>query len=104
MRIVVDFQDEGLEFELPPERVVASWRGPTGVSPSDPVAVIRAALESPHDFPPLRQMIVPGDKVVLAVDPTIPQPRSVLDALGQVFEEAGVEAGSLTVLSPAKAP
>jgi len=49
-------------------------------------------------------MVVPGDKVVLAVDPTIPQPRSVLDALGQVFEEAGVEPESLTVLSSAKAP
>ena len=28
MRIVVDFQDESLEFELPEEHLVAAWRGP----------------------------------------------------------------------------
>src|SRR5689334_12527296 len=33
MRVVVDFQDEGLEFELPRERCVAWWRGPQGASP-----------------------------------------------------------------------
>jgi hypothetical protein len=49
-------------------------------------------------------MVVPGDRVVLAVDPTIPQPRSVLESLTQVVEEAGVEPGSLTVLSPTNAP
>ena len=101
MRIVVDFQDEGLEFEVPPERVVASWRGPTAVSPSQPAAALREAVENPRDFPPLRQMVVPGDTVVVAVDPTIPQPRSVFSALVDVFEEAGVAPGSLTWLAPA---
>jgi hypothetical protein len=99
MRIVVDFQDEGLEFEVPPERVVASWRGPVGASPSPPAAV-RAALENPRDFPPLRQMVVPGDKVVLAVDPTIPQPPAVFAALLEVLEEVGIEPGSVTWLVP----
>jgi hypothetical protein len=103
MRIVVDFQDEGLEFEVPPERVVASWRGPTGVSPSQPAAALRDALENPRDFPPLRQVVVPGDTVVVAVDPTIPQPRSVFSALGDVLGEGGVEPGSLTWLVPASA-
>jgi nickel-dependent lactate racemase len=100
MRIVVDFQDESLEFDVPPERVVASWRGPVGASPSQPKASVRDALENPRDFPPLRQMIVPGDKVVLAVDPTIPQPRAVLAALVEVLAEVGIEHGSLTWLAP----
>src|SRR5215470_11113259 len=103
MRIVVDFQDEGLEFEVPPERVVASWRGPTGVSPSEPATALREALENPRDFPPLRQVVVPGDTVVVAVDPTIPQPRSVLSALVDVLEQGGVEPGSLTWLVPESA-
>jgi hypothetical protein len=69
MRIVVDFQDESLEFEIPPERVVACWRGPEGMGPSDVAAAIGDALEQPRDFPPLRQMIVPGDRVAIAFDP-----------------------------------
>jgi nickel-dependent lactate racemase len=100
MRIVVDFQDESLEFEVPPERVVASWRGPVGASPSPPAAVVRDALENPHDFPPLRQMVVPGDHVVIAVDPTLPQPRAVFAALVEVLEDVGIEPGSVTWLAP----
>lgn len=101
MRIVVDFQDESLEFEVPPERVVASWRGPTEVNPSQQAAALRETLENPRDFPPLRQVVVPGDTVVIAVDPTIPQPRSVCSALVAALEEGGVEPGSLTWLVPA---
>ncbi len=100
MRVVVDFQDEGLEFELPEEQGVASWNGPRGLDHSQEVAAIREALENPRDYPPLRQMLVPGDQIVLAFDPTIPRPGLVLDALGEVFDEAGVEPGSLSVLSP----
>src|SRR5262245_44765131 len=101
MRVVVDFQDESLEFELPEERLVASWRGPLGAGPSDEDAAIRTALEQPRDYPPLRQVVVPGDRVVVAFDPTIPRPNLVIDALAGVFEAAGVETGSLTVLSMA---
>ncbi len=100
MRIVVDFQDDDLEFELPEERWVASWNGPRGLDPSQEAAVIGEALENPRDFPPIRQMLVPGDQIVVACDPTIPRPGLVLDALGHLFEQAGIEPGSLTVLSP----
>jgi nickel-dependent lactate racemase len=104
MRVVVDFQDEGLEFELPRERFVASWSGPAGVAPSEQDVAVRDALEEPRDYPPLRQMVVPGDRVVLAVDPTIPRPRSVLGSVVRVFEAAGVAAEDLTVLTTAGAP
>jgi nickel-dependent lactate racemase len=100
MRVVVDFQGDGLEFELSEERCVASWNGPKGLDPAEEVAAIRAALEAPQDYPPLRKMLVPGDQIVVALDPTIPRPAMVLDALGQVFEQAGIEPEALTVLSP----
>jgi hypothetical protein len=100
MRVRVDFQDEGLDFELPAERLVAAWGGPRGVGPSQQIVVIREALEQPRDYPPLRQIVVPGDQVVIALDPTTPEASLVLDALGHVFAEAGIEPGSLTVLTP----
>jgi hypothetical protein len=100
MRAVVDFQDESLEFEIPSDRVVASWNGPEGVSPAGAVAAVRDALEKPRDFPPLRQMIVPGDRVTIAFDPTVPQAQAVLDGLVEVLRQAGVEKDSLTIVEP----
>jgi lactate racemase len=100
MRVVVDFQDEDLEFEVPSERVVASWRGPEGLGPDEAVAAVRDALENPRDFPPLRQMIVPGDRVAIALDPSIPRSRSVLDGLVEVLLQAGAGEESLAIVSP----
>jgi hypothetical protein len=104
MRVRVDCQDEGVEFDLPPERLVASWRGPDGVDPSREIETVRVALEQPHDYPALRQIVVPGDRVVVALDPTVPRPGSVLVALGQILGEAGIEPESLTVLTRSHGP
>jgi lactate racemase len=101
MHVTVEYQDERLDFELPEQRFVASWRGPTGSGPSDQLSLIGAGLENPRDFPPLRQAVVPGDRVVVAWDPTIGEAEPVLRALAQVFQEAGIEDGGFTVLSPA---
>lgn len=103
MRYVVGFQDDGLEFEVPPERVVAAWRGPQGLPALEAVAAVGDALEHPRDFPPLRQMIVPGDRVTIALDPEIPEAAPVLDVLVGILESAGVEPESITVLA-SKAP
>jgi len=103
MRIVVDFQDEGLELELPEERIVVAWRGPRGVDASQEMTAIEAALENPHDFPALRRMVVPGDRVAIAFDPAVPRAGPVLDALLQVFQEAGVGPENVTVLATSTA-
>ncbi len=73
MAVTVDFQGESLEFEIPEERVVGDWRGPEGMDAAETTAAVLQALESPRDFPPLRQMFVPGDRVAIAFDPTIPE-------------------------------
>ncbi len=96
---VVDFQDESLEFEVPEERVVAAWRGPRGIGPEDVAAAVGDALEHPRDFPPLRQMIVPGDRVTIALDPEVPEVRTVLESLVAVLGRAGVESEGITVLA-----
>ena len=96
----VEFSEERLEFEVPGERIVASWTGPAGLGPADELAAVREAIEQPLDFPPLRQMIVPGDRVTIALDPTIARPQPILEAIGEVLREAGVEPSDLTVLAP----
>jgi nickel-dependent lactate racemase len=99
MRVVVDFQDECLELELPEEQLVAAWRGPTVNERFDQAQAIRSELENPREFPPLRQMVVPGDRVVIAFDPSIADSAQVLESLMFTLEEAGIAAGSVTVLS-----
>jgi lactate racemase len=103
MHVSVNFQDERLDLELPDERVVATWNAPAGLDPPQAVEALRDALETPWDFPPLRQMIVPGDRVVIALDSAITHAGPILKVLGQTLRDAGVESDGVTVLTPAVA-
>ena len=100
MRVVVDFQGDCLEFEVPEERLVARWRGPDGLDPSAAAAAVEEALEDPRDFPPFRQMIVPGDRVAIALDPGIPQAYAVLGAIVDVLRRSGVGSDTVTIVAP----
>ena len=100
MHVSVSFGDERLDCELPEESVVASWSAPAGLDRPRQVAAVHDALEQPWDFPALHQMIVPGDRVVVAFDPTIAEPGPVMEVLGQTLQESGVGPESVTVLAP----
>ena len=101
MHVSVTFHEERLDFEIPDDRVVSAWSAPAGMDSSQTRAAVRDALEMPWEFPPLRQMIVPGDRVVIALDSSIAGPRPILEVLGQTLRAAGVETGGITVLMPA---
>ncbi|NOZ40118.1 MAG: DUF2088 domain-containing protein [Planctomycetes bacterium] len=62
------------------------------------VAHVRAQLAEPIHFPPLAQATVPGDHVVLAIEPGIPQRLAVIDGALQALQEAGVEDAHITLL------
>ncbi len=98
MRVNVDFHGETLEIELPDEQLVAAWQAPAGHARAEAAEMIGAALDAPRDFPPLRQTVVPGDRVTIAFDPSIPDAGLVLEAIASRLIDAGVEAGGLTVL------
>lgn len=69
----VDFGPGKLSVALPDDAVVAEFQDPP-VAP-DPVAVIDAALASPHGAPPLESLVKPGMKVAIGHDdPTKPPP------------------------------
>jgi lactate racemase len=98
-QVSVSYQDQRLELEIPDDRVVASWAAPAGMDPLQEMAAVENALEQPWDFPPLRQMIVPDDRVTIAFDPTIAQARPVLDAIGRILQSSGVEPENVTVVA-----
>jgi nickel-dependent lactate racemase len=73
-----------------------------GVPSGDPVddaeAAVTAALQQPVDYPPLAQTAMPGDRVVVALSPGIPQVAQVTAAVVRTLLASGVSADGITVL------
>jgi hypothetical protein len=99
MRVDVRFHDEGLELEIPEDRPVVEWHGPTGVVAGDVAKIVHASLETAHDYPPLRAGVVPGDRVAIVVGDEVPESSTIVDVIDRVLESAGVTANSITVLT-----
>jgi lactate racemase len=97
MSAEVAFGDERLTFDIPAGRFHESWEVLAGGDDDAIGPLVEAALESPIDFPPLRQAVVPGDRVVIALDSDIPAVASVLAPLIRVLHAAGVEEESIRI-------
>jgi nickel-dependent lactate racemase len=85
--------------ELDARRIVAHHAGPgqcAGFSKK-----VRAALETPLDFPALSQVCIPGDKVVVALDRHTPCARELIAEVWTMLESRGVDAAAVEVLQPA---
>lgn len=59
---------------------------------------VSAALHSPLDFPAVELAIVPGDRVVLAVDPSVPRMAEVVQQVIAYLNESGVATSQFTVV------
>lgn len=90
MRLRVEYHDGLLEFDAPDDRLVAAFSPPMRPE-GDPRERIRNALESPIDYPPLRQVVVPGDRVVIPLDTSLPDASLVLATIAEILGEVGVE-------------
>ncbi|QDU46585.1 hypothetical protein Mal52_51060 [Symmachiella dynata] len=64
-------------------------------------ADLKTAFEQPLDFPPLSQCVVPGDKVVLAVDHHTPRAAEIVAGVCEILIACGIEPGDVTILQPA---
>ena len=85
MRVRLDYGTDGLEVDLPDERV-------TVIEPiarpaaADPHAALLGAIRAPLDRPPLRELVRAGQRVAISVcDITRAQPRR--EMLRALFEE-----------------
>ena len=99
MPIVLNYGVSGrFSCSLPPERVIGGRLAPTPLACA--ADAIRAALEHPLDFPPLARAVVPGDRVVLALDRHTPEAPGILAEVWRIFERQGVEADHVLILQP----
>jgi lactate racemase len=90
-----------LELDLPADRLVAEFLAPTASAISDPAATVAAELSSPLDFPPLSQATVPGDRVAVALDPSVPRPAAIVAGLVQALLDCDIRPADIAIVEPA---
>ncbi len=94
----------GIESKLtiPDEAVTAGCGAPAGKPLSDPEGAVRAALQQPIDFPPLRQIVVPGDRIVVALEDGLVQPAAIVAGVVQELLAAGIEPEQIRLVRGAR--
>jgi nickel-dependent lactate racemase len=101
MRIVMEYGRDRIDLEVAGPNLIASRPPPAPLA--DPAAAVRAALEEPHGFPPLRRALTPDDHVTVVVDERLPHLAELLVPLLEHVVGAGVAPEALTLLCPPSA-
>ncbi|WP_165071599.1 lactate racemase domain-containing protein [Paludisphaera rhizosphaerae] len=101
-RYVIEYGKERLELDLPEGSEAAVFTPPEGMAEPEAEAALREALEQPRNYPPLRRNVVPGDRVAIALDADLPEPKRVLDVVTEVLEGAGVDPEAITIVEAAR--
>lgn len=98
MAFVLKFAGNSIDLDVDPQALTASWSGPASLSPSAMAEAIRVALASPVGYPRLNQSVVPGDRVVLALDPSLPELPAIVELVIEHLEESGLERHNITAV------
>jgi len=85
--------------EMESTRILASRPAP---QPNPQFAdELAEALAQPLDFPPLEQALVPGDRVVLALDRNTPESAALVAATWQVLTKREIVPENVVIIQPA---
>jgi hypothetical protein len=99
MHFRINYGREQVAFEVADARLVGDpWVLPPALL--DPSEAVRAALEEPVDFPPLRRALTPDDHVAVVVDGALPHLAELIVPMLEHVLSAGVRPGAVTLLSP----
>src|SRR5262249_6822954 len=91
---------ERLDGEVRESQLVAVHQRPPAPPLADPVAAVRAALETPVGFPALRRALTPDDHVVVVFDESLPLLPELLTPVLEHLLEAGVALRAVTLVAP----
>jgi nickel-dependent lactate racemase len=98
MRISLDCGLDRLDFEVAENNLISHSQNPQPLT--DPAAAVRAALETPHDYPALRLALTPDDHVAIVLDEQLPRLVELLVPVLEHVRAAGVAAEAMTLLCP----
>ena len=104
MEVGMRFGSGRVEFEAPDDRIAGHFDGPPGVFADEARRLVAEALEAPEGAPSLRQMLVSGDRVAIALDPRAPEVSATLSAICEVLLSSGVEADAIKVVADSAPP
>jgi len=95
MRVTVAFGLDQVDLDLP-AGVAAPGAQPPAVA--DPIAAVRAALETPHRWPALRQAVTPDDHIAVVVDEQLPHLGTLLVPLLEHLQQAQIMPAAVTLV------
>lgn len=90
--------DSSVRLELADGALPTECGTPRGRPPDDLAAAVAASLNEPLDYPPLARSTTPGDRIVLVLDPGLPQAAQITAAVVRSLLDAGVDADGIMVL------
>jgi nickel-dependent lactate racemase len=73
---------------------------PPPASGQSPRELVRAALEAPYRFEPLRRALTPDDHIAIALDADLPHAAELLTGVLEHLESAGIAMEAVTVITP----
>src|SRR4051794_10335141 len=85
---------------VPPGKEVALRRPGAAAPAAGPRELVRAALEAPFRFEPLRRALTPDDHVTIVLDTGLPHAAELLAGVLDHLRTAGIEPAAVTVLTP----
>lgn len=91
--------DRVVQFDIEPADLLAECQAPRGKHPAEIAATLARALAEPLHYPPLASALVPGDRVVIALEPGLPEAKRIVGGMIAALADAGIEPGDITVLS-----
>ena len=90
--------DSAIDLEFEEGVLLGAFGCPAG-KPLDSVEkAVTAALNEPLGYPALAQCITPSDRIVLALEPGVPQVAEVTTAVIQALLDANIHPDGITVL------
>ncbi|MGD9645181.1 MAG: lactate racemase domain-containing protein [Pirellulales bacterium] len=92
-----------LRLEVDDRALVADCLAPRGRDAAGTRELVREAIARPLDFPPLTSAATPGDRVVLAIGPEVPQGAAIVGPIVEALLTAGVRPADITLLLDATA-
>ncbi len=100
MHVSIAYGRERLEVDVDQSDLVGVHQQPQAPPLADPVAAVRAALETPMGFPALRRALTPDDRVVVVLDQHTALLPELLTPVLQHVTEARVALSAITLLCP----
>jgi nickel-dependent lactate racemase len=88
-----------LDLEIHPDALIANCTRSGDTVVADPATAVAEALSKPMGYPPLTQAVVPGDRVVIAIDPDVPRWPRITAGVVQTLISANVNPSDIVVLT-----